>query len=398
MPWNGTTKIMTAPLNLNNNGDIQQASGVNSRHLDQCFINGDWNKWAKYKPVKSSKISPLTEADLQALNYGLTISVCGRNGNISQYLNSYSSQWGYDKPDGSAGEIYRFYDLLKPGAITSTGYRGDANSFIDPLNCTFPSSYLLNRGNSGVTFALGLNYPPNNLKEGSINVTDLHIGGDTEDLTLSGMYFGLVFVYNNTYRLITDTYPVSAYPRSGVASYPQITIAESNGALPGITTDVTYNVYPVFSALAHSSLTTFESTDRVIALPVSPFSFKARTAQATQRMVIMGLRSYLDRARPVVVLRAMFASSVSGETISDGYYEIRSASGSGETGGTLWRSGLINNTGSMVSGTTYTVDTGRLNQSNQGWVYAKIYRGTAPTVYDEAWAKISDSDIPEIIE
>lgn len=396
MSWNPTTKIMTAPLNLNNNGDIQQASGVNSGDLGKCFRDGIWNMWAKYKPVKSSKITPLTETELKALNYGLTIGVCGPNGSISAYLADYASQWSYTTPIGGNSERFRFFDLLKPGAITSTGYRGDANSFISMNDCNFPSSYLLNRGDSGVSFVLGLNYSTN-LKEGSISLADLHIGGDTEDTPLSGMYFGLVFVYNGVYRLITDTYTVSAYPRSGV-SFPQVTIAESGGSLSGITSDVTYTVFPILSASPHGAFATFQPTDRVIALPLSPFSFKARTAQATQRMVIMGLRSYLDRARPVVVLRAMFASSVSGETITDGSYEIRSASASGETGGTLWRSGFINGTGSMVSGTTYTVDTGRLNQSNQGWVYAKIYRGNSTSVYDEAWAEITDSDIPEIIE
>lgn len=390
MPWDSQTKIMTGPVNsVEPDGDLQQASGLESGDVGYCVYNGGWNKWAKYKPVRLDKIGRLMEAELKAINYGLTIGVCGPSGNITSFISGFSSQWSYDKP--VAPDRFRALDLLNPGGDSLTGYRGDANSFIDENNCNLPSSYQLNREDSGVTFILGLNYPPTNLKEGSVNLSDLRAG----EHDLSAMYFGLVFVYNNTHKIVTDSHTISEYPRSG-ASYPQITIPESGGSLVGIDDDTFYTVYPVLSASAHTGLTTFSSTDIIVALPKSEWSFKAKSAQASQNMEIRSADSYLvTRGRVMVRFSARLASSVSGESIVDGRYEIRSASASGATGGALWKSGDINGNGSMVSGTWYTVSAGPLIVSNQRWAYVKVYRGNEPTLYDEAWTRIRESEEPD---
>lgn len=399
MSWDDTTKIMTAPIEWNSDGDgdLQVAAGVESSDLKTCIVNGSWNKWAKWKPVKDSKIAPLTAEEMKAKNYGLTITPCGPNGDVSTFVSNFSSRWAYNKPDGSTGEMYRVFDLTNPSnPSSSTGYRGNANCFIDLNNCIFPSSYYLNQGGTGVTFQLGVN-TGNNIKEGSITPADLRFGDSSTGTAFSAMYFGLLFKTGTTYKLITAPYAMSGYPREG-ASYPEITLEESSSThtLP-VESNTTYSVYPVLSVSSHTSLTTFANTDVIIALPVSAFTFKASEPAATQTMSVQILQAYLNHsARPTIKFKARYDKTGSAaETISDGTYEIHNAASDGDTTGTLWGSGSINGTSSMTYATWYTVGPSTFNVSNSGWVYVKVYRGNASSVYDEAWAMISETE-PEI--
>ena len=386
MPWNSTTKIMTAPLNINAGGDIQNASGVSSGDLGYCLVNGNWNKWAKYKPVKSSAVGALTENDLVGLNYGLTIDVCGPNGNISSYISAFGSQWAYDKPNGSTGEVYRAFDLTNPSGRTATGYNGNAASFINANDQTLPSSYLTGNGGTGVTFRIGLT-PAAQLPAGSVLLTDLHIGGLTEDVTLSAMYLGLVFVTGSTCLIVTSSNPMSAN-----AYGSEITIAESNGSLTGITTGTTYAVYPVLSHQQHATLTAFAQTDRVLALPVSPFSFKASQVSTAQNLSIPRKTAYInERARLCVSFTVgMSATGGASTTISDAYYTLYSASSSGDTSGSQITSGAV---GTLTTSTTQTV-TLTLLTTNPGWVRIYVNRSGDPTVNAEAWVRVSDAEIP----
>lgn len=204
MPWNPTTKIMTAPLNLNTNGDIQQASGVNSGDLGKCFRDGGWNKWAKYKPMKSGKITPLTEAELKVLDYGLTVSKYTSMSGIIAAINT-GTEWAYTPPAGGSTERFRFFDLLKPGAITSTGYRGDAN-------CFFAYSEVPTRATQGGGgCVLRVNWQASDLKEGSLSTADLNtlLG----DMSIPDMYVGALMRRGtgNYYKTSSSTVGSNSY-------------------------------------------------------------------------------------------------------------------------------------------------------------------------------------------
>ena len=202
MPWDNTTKIMTAPLNINSDGDIQQASGVSSGELGYCFVHGKWNKNAKYKPVKSSKISPMTEADLKALNYGLVIPKYTDMDSLMAGITA-GEGWAYDQPDGSTGEVYRKYDLTNPSDGLATGYRGNANCFLETVD--LPSIYTQGGGGleGGIPVAANIN-TGTNLIAGSVAISDLtDINGD--NISLGDMYLGVLLVKGTSCYYLTSS-------------------------------------------------------------------------------------------------------------------------------------------------------------------------------------------------
>lgn len=393
MSWNDTTKIMTEPLNLNTNGDIQQASGVNSGFLDACIIGGNWNKWAKFKPVKSSKVSPLTLDELKTLNYGLTINVCGPHGNASTFVSNYGSQWAYNQPDGSTGEWYRYQDLTNPSDGSATGYRGDANCFVDVNNTNYRTEYIVGISDVGAVFQLGIN-TGNNIKEGSITPADMRVGDSIANTPFSSMYFGLMFVSGTgssmEYRLITAEYPMSGYPRQGY-SYPTITIAENNGSLDGINTGTTYTVYWLLSKSSHTSLTPFGNLDEIVALPkLDAFTFKASETSTAQNISLYNVSASIGRGRVTYSFKVyMSASGGAPTSISDLAYTICNASSIQDTSGSQIASGsnisLSTTSPAVINNTVITSLTGE-------FLWIRAYRGNAPLVSAETWVKVRNED------
>lgn len=202
MPWDETNQIMTAPLNINTGGDIQQASGVDSGYLSYCFVHGNWNKNAKYKPVKSSKITSMTEAELKALNYGLVIPKYTDMDSLMSGIAA-GTGWVYDQPSGSSGEWYRIFDLTNPSDRTAIGYRGNANSFLSSVD--LPSIYTQGGGGleGGITVAANIN-TGTNLIPGSVAISDLtDINGD--NISLGDMYLGVLLAKGTSYYYLTSS-------------------------------------------------------------------------------------------------------------------------------------------------------------------------------------------------
>lgn len=93
--------------------DIQTVIGSSRNDIGGLIVNGDINKWAKYKPVRHSKAGVLTDAERLSVIYGLSIPECYPSTLLSQY----STEWSYLKPRGLNGagqgshEWYRFLDF-----------------------------------------------------------------------------------------------------------------------------------------------------------------------------------------------------------------------------------------------------------------------------------------------
>ena len=134
MPWNSTTEVMTAPLNLYSKngayGDIQQAVRCPSPDLGVCIRDGHINEWSPVKPVRFNKLGPLTAQDFADANYGFRL-VPTYEGNTllpGVFANNYEEvfdnalyykgKWPYDRPRGlSYNERFRYYDFV--------GYHGE---------------------------------------------------------------------------------------------------------------------------------------------------------------------------------------------------------------------------------------------------------------------------------
>lgn len=262
MPYNSSTGIINAPLNINTSGDIQQAVNYNSGDLGDCIKNGTINEWAKWKPVRSDKIGPLTFAERQEKSFGLNLT---KFTTISDLRAGYSEQWGYLRPRGlSNNERFRFYDFLNT-TISSSGYNKNAGCFFDVNHSIFPSSYI--RGQGGLRFIAQWT-PESQLdssKPGSIKMSEL-LSDPSNSLsaTLANTYFGILMYspYWDNIKLKTSGSVVGSNSQTAEVMFADV---ELQNFPSGVT------VYPVFAVNSATSIVETFPRSGIIALPMSPF-------------------------------------------------------------------------------------------------------------------------------
>lgn len=134
MGWNSTTKEMSAPLNIDSIGDIQQATNMsNHGDLGDCIENGTINRWSAIKPMRSSALNAMTASDREDANYGFLVDSVTEGGVLqpgiygdsiaSVFSNAVANggDWPYLRPRGSANnEWFRMMDF--------DGYHGTGHS------------------------------------------------------------------------------------------------------------------------------------------------------------------------------------------------------------------------------------------------------------------------------
>lgn len=282
--------------------DIQQALRRGTGDLGLLCSDQEWrdnngtpalrrvnkiNKWAKYKPVRSSKLGILTDSDYQDVNFGLVVPVYGNAtgeiNNIVSFITALDTSWEYQHPrgkgngTGGANEWFRLRDF--------NGYNKNARSFVFPEGSTFPARYIWGRNDSGCRWEVGLNTGDANLR-GGISINDIKLGGHS-GTSFYNLYFGLIFVgvENNTtvYKIVTNgtlTLGQISAPNKGT----EVFIAESNNnGLTGLAKSTYYTVYPILSSVPHGTVTTIgnATSERLIPLPVEKFYFHQETIAAT---------------------------------------------------------------------------------------------------------------------
>lgn len=380
---------MTAPLNINAGGDIQQAVNWNSGDLGECVSKGTINKWAKWKPERSPKVGTLTLDDRRDNSFGLAITPCGPHGDISSFVSGFASQWAYLRPrgvDGARDERYRMTDFINPSSPSGAGYNSRAASFLNVNDRLLPSSYIVGNGGAGCRFRMGWT-PAAQLPAGSLLPGDLVLGGSLGDTAFSDMYFCLLFTDGDSHRIVTSGAPVSSD-----AYGSELVIGEADGSLAGLTTGVTYTVYPCLSLAQHASLTAFGNQDALVALPVSPFTFRAARMSSVQNLAISGARAVhgLRATLDVSFTVSMAATGGAATSIHDAVYRISAASMNdlGElTAGDLIGSGQVGSLDS-VTPTRRTVSAS-YRTSIPEWVHIRVSRSGADDVEAETYVAVT---------
>lgn len=287
MPWNSSTKIMTAPLNINKGGDIQQAVNYNSGDLGDCIVNGTINKWAKWKPERNSSPAPLTLEERKEDNWGLKLT---KFTNMSDLISGYTGEWKYLRPRGASyDERFRFYDFLNT-AITSNGYNKNASCFFRRSASTFATSYILGQG--GLRFIAQWE-PESQLESsrpGCVKRSEIRIDPLSEAAgTLADTYFGVIMysTYWDAPKIKTSSSVVGSNTYSSEVSF-------SDSELQNFPSSV--SVYPIFSVSAITSLQNSFPHAGVFALPMSPFSLEVRGAETATQIVVPTAAATFARA------------------------------------------------------------------------------------------------------
>lgn len=378
--------IVQAPVDFET--DLGVVHGTSSGDLGTNVEDGSVNKWAKYKYIRSSK-KRISDADRQDAYFGLKVTPCGPNGNLSTFLSGFTSEWEYLRPRGYAyNEFERALDTV-PDNLSGDGYNSNANCFINVNDLTLPSNYYTGGGGAGITFHVGINAGAS-LRPGSISINDIKLGG-SEGTSFANCYFGLIFVNGDFKKIITGNTPAQAVGSGGTGGV-EITIAESSGALTGLTNGVTYSVYPVLSKFEHSSLSNFANTDIIVALPLSPFTFKSQPMSTQQNISFKAASASLDpRGRLTFNFTLGMAATGAAPSSMTATYVVYTASGPDDTTGTQIASGT-------VYGLTTTTDQSvsrTVQSTNPGWIRIHAENQNNSQVYADTWVEVNDNPLPD---
>ena len=114
-----SNNIITDPVSIS---DVQAAVGHTSGDLATLILEGNINKWAKYKPVVYASVSSSNDGKGNVVNtssikqmYGLTVPITSDP--FTTYKNG-GGEWTYTKPSGGTASPYRLADF--------NGYRNNA--------------------------------------------------------------------------------------------------------------------------------------------------------------------------------------------------------------------------------------------------------------------------------
>ena len=125
MPWNESTQTMTTPININDGGDIQQATRCSSGDLGYCIVNGEIVKWSLHKPVPYPSWSAPDSGwngmrnQAQLVN-GMTVPNASTIGTLESQSGILEPKSGfiYDVVNGNA-----VWNYLRPTGIPSEQFR-----------------------------------------------------------------------------------------------------------------------------------------------------------------------------------------------------------------------------------------------------------------------------------
>lgn len=114
MGYNSTTGKITSPISI---GDVATAFDYSSGDLGTLITNVSINKYAKYKPVRSSITGALNAVNLANVDYGFNMSKMFCDGNPTPSFSTFFTNlavWEYQRPRGvdqSHTEWFRLLDF-----------------------------------------------------------------------------------------------------------------------------------------------------------------------------------------------------------------------------------------------------------------------------------------------
>ena len=150
--------IITAPVSF---VDVNHVLGTSHTDLGALCKDVNINKFARYKPIRSSVIGLLTEADRRAANHGIQVpdtSISSQK-NLTAIQDAAGNDWEYVKPNGGSNSPYRLHDFGNTVSLTGEGYYHNA---VPPIQVNYPRNgwtYTRGSGNSR-TFGIYIDLDP----------------------------------------------------------------------------------------------------------------------------------------------------------------------------------------------------------------------------------------------
>lgn len=150
--------IITAPVSFS---DVNATLGTAHTDLASLCKDKNINKFARYKPIRSSVIGLLTEANRRAANHGIQLpeAVISNSLTLSAIQDAVANEWGYLKPNGGSSSPYRLHDFGNTVSLTGEGYYHNA---VPPIQVNYPrNGWTYTRGsNNSRTLSIHVDLDP----------------------------------------------------------------------------------------------------------------------------------------------------------------------------------------------------------------------------------------------
>ena len=92
---------------------VKAELGAATNKVGELCIHPNINKWSKWKPVRHNSVIPITEAQLQSTNYGLSLGTPASSiSELKTKIESGTANWDYLKPTGGLSSPYRLTDFV----------------------------------------------------------------------------------------------------------------------------------------------------------------------------------------------------------------------------------------------------------------------------------------------
>ncbi len=119
--------------------DLASLLGYNSSHFGAVVVNGDINKFARFKAVAYPSGEPISEAQRRSVNHGITIPDVVTSSSITgaAIMDAAANDWQYTRPTGGVNDPYRMADFRNEVNATGMGYYKDA---VPPIQINYPKN------------------------------------------------------------------------------------------------------------------------------------------------------------------------------------------------------------------------------------------------------------------
>lgn len=353
--------------------DLQTVFSTARNDIGQIIANEDINKWAKYKPVRSSSVAVLTDTERKAVNYGLKVS---KYTNLANFVSGYSSDYEYNSPRGGGMQPKEWYRLLD--------FNGYNHNAVCPVNSFQGVSGDVPQG-TNLQVSLYLN-PQNQSPVGSLQWSDLC--PDSGNKNMDEYYFGVIIRTGttSTYRIVT----MSETLGNGNS------LQERSLYLPASYFDgdpgTSYTLYPVLSWQPITSIQTGGTYQAgLFSIPnTSPTTFTIRPIQTVVSYAITpgSLSAWVEGGKYKVSFEgAVLASQSASGTI---YYRIYAGQ---DTTGTPVNSGEFLPFGPIPTTVTRSTKTVTINGVVPEYVTAVLVYQDVPSLPETAAVSTEPPDL-----
>ena len=236
--------IIKAPVNIM--ADLGYVLGTGNGDLGYNIVNGNINRWAMFKPVRSSEHGYVNRNTLEMLGFGNTLpSATSVQGLLNLYDGNWNG-WNYLRPRGmSYNERFRAFDFCKiastdTASTTDPGYDHNAPN---PFGRFDVSPRTVAAALGSIQFENGRTIPTGAYPEYHIAIADFNSRSAS---TLKMQYYGVLLVPPSTsyaYKLVGSQDPIGT--TRGQEQMQCITTLTASAYATG-----EWTAYPVLSNIA----------------------------------------------------------------------------------------------------------------------------------------------------